>query len=58
MALLEQDMEKLKSLSTYFNVGEYYGLFACIVTGRSWDSINTGINKTKFTPQEVFIYFF
>jgi aarF domain-containing kinase len=53
MALLEKDMEKLKKLSTYFNVEDFYGLFACIVTGRSWDAINKGINNTDFTQSEV-----
>lgn len=53
MAMLEHDMEKLKTLSAYFNVSEYFGLFACIVTGRSWNAISKGINKTAFTPNEV-----
>lgn len=34
---------------------ELYGLFVCMVTGRPWDSIMKGVQKTKPTEDEVFI---
>ena len=34
------------------NIGEYYGLFACMVTRRSWKSVTSGIAKSKMTSAE------
>ena len=46
-------MKKIEKYAIDFNLDErYYGLFACIITGRSWDAINQGIDKVKFTPSE------
>ena len=57
MALLENDIPKMQKLTNdYFNVTEH-GVFLCIISGRSWESINKGITKTKFTEKEVFFYF-
>ncbi len=53
MSILEKDIKKLEILTQKFNIGEYFGLFACIITGRSWDSINQGIKDVKFTNAEV-----
>lgn len=52
MSILEQDIKKLETLTQNFNVGEYFGLFACIITGRSWESINQGIDRTNYTHNE------
>lgn len=32
--------------------GDLYGLFACMVTGRPWESVLAGIGKTKQSSQE------
>ena len=53
MSILEKDIKKLETLTRHFNVGEYFALFACIITGRSWDAISQGIDKVKFTSIEV-----
>ena len=53
MSILEKDIKKLEILTKHFNVNEYFTLFACIITGRSWDAISQGINKVKFTSIEV-----
>jgi hypothetical protein len=58
LAILNKDIEKLKVLSMYFNVPDFYGMFACIISGRSWDSINKGIEKTHFTENEVYLSFY
>ncbi len=55
MAILDKDLKRIESLACKFNVPEFFGLFACIITGRSWEAIGKGIDKVKFSPQEVFI---
>ena len=55
MAILKTDLPKIESLAKIFNTGEYYGLFVCIVTGRSWAAVNKGIKNTRFSNEEVFI---
>lgn len=40
---LRSDIEGLKHYSEVLGVGPLYELFACMVTGRSWGSITTGI---------------
>lgn len=52
MAILEKDTQRIEHLTKYFNVHEYFGLFACIITGRSWEAINQGIDKVKFDHAE------
>lgn len=32
--------------------GDYYGLFACMVTGRPWESLMSGVSKTQQTKAE------
>lgn len=34
------------------NIGEYYGLFACMVTRRSWKSVTSGIKNSQMTKEE------
>ncbi len=53
MAIIEKDVKKIEKLTERFNVKDYYGMFACIVSGRSWDSINKGIVDNKYTEAEV-----
>ena len=50
--MLRSDIEGLKHYSEVLGVGPLYGLFACMVTGRSWEAINTGIAK-ETTANEV-----
>lgn len=52
MAILDKDINRLEVLTQKWNIGEYFGLFACIVTGRSWDAINNGIKDVKFSENE------
>ena len=46
-------MDGVKAYSVALGVGEYYGLFACMVAGRSWSSITKGIDKSERTKAEV-----
>lgn len=34
-------------------VGHLYGLFACMVTARSWKSITQGVDRKEMTQEEV-----
>jgi len=44
----------MKKNADHLGVGQLYGLFACMVTGRSWNSIQKGIDKSEKNAAEVF----
>ncbi|CAD5231578.1 unnamed protein product [Bursaphelenchus xylophilus] len=52
MAILKPDKDEIKNICTKMGVGELFGLFACIVTARSWESVTKGITKVKTTASE------
>ncbi|KAI5699975.1 hypothetical protein M8J75_012039 [Diaphorina citri] len=52
LSILNKDKVAMKEHCTKLGVGDMYGLFACMVSGRSWDAIEAGIEKTKFTESE------
>ena len=56
MAVLERNTQKIESLTKKFGVNEFYGLFTCIITGRSWDSITKGIDRVHFSQNEVNVF--
>jgi len=33
--------------------GDLYGLFACMVTGRPWETVMQGLTKVKYSKEEV-----
>ncbi|KAI6237262.1 Protein kinase domain-containing protein [Aphelenchoides besseyi] len=51
-ALLNADKDEIQRICYKMGVGELFGLFACIVTSRSWDSVTKGIGKHKQTEAE------
>ena len=53
MAILRKDLENVKIHAQALNGGELYPLLACIIAGRSWDSIVTGVDKTVMNTTEV-----
>ena len=54
LSLLSADLDGIKYWSKQMNVGDLYGLFACMVTKRSWKSVAGGtITKTHATEGEV-----
>ena len=57
MAILENDMAKLERLTSHFNISEYFSIFSCIITGRSWTAINNGIANVKFSVDEVSLFY-
>lgn len=52
-SMIEKNIDGIKHYSECLGVGQYYGLFACMVAGRSWESIQTGITEKKLTADEL-----
>uniref|UniRef100_A0AC35GMF8 Protein kinase domain-containing protein n=1 Tax=Panagrolaimus sp. PS1159 TaxID=55785 RepID=A0AC35GMF8_9BILA len=52
MALLKADKDAIKRVCEKMNIGEFYSLFACVVTSRSWSSISSGIQKSDVSESE------
>ena len=46
------------SIVMYCNAGSLYGLFACMVTARSWSSIQKGLDVAPKTKSEVDLSFY
>ncbi|XP_027958371.1 uncharacterized aarF domain-containing protein kinase 1 isoform X3 [Eumetopias jubatus] len=51
-SLIWTDMKKVKKYSQRLGAGELYPLFACMLTARSWDSVNRGIGQAPVTATE------
>jgi aarF domain-containing kinase len=56
---MSADIEGIKKYSEALGVGSFYGLFACMVTARSWESISTpgGVTKKGANKDEVLFIF-
>ncbi len=53
MSVINKDIKKLEEDAKKLDAQSYFGLLACIVTGRSWQAITDGINVVKYTKNEV-----
>ena len=53
MSILNANQEGIKEYADKLGVGQLYGLFACMVAGRSWTSITKGIDKAEKSAAEV-----
>ena len=53
LAMINADVNGMKKHAEAMNVGQFYGLFACMLTARSWKSLTTGITKKEFSDAEV-----
>jgi len=51
--ILDADTELIKNSADSLGVGKLYGLLACMLTGRSWNSIQKGIDRTERNKAEV-----
>lgn len=51
--LIKGDMKGIERYSRRLGAGDLYPLFACVLTGRSWSSVSTGISQTPVTNAEV-----
>lgn len=52
VSLIKADLEGIKKYATAMNAGDLHGLFACMVTARSWKAITAGIDKQEITAEE------
>uniref|UniRef100_A0A914HJJ0 ABC1 atypical kinase-like domain-containing protein n=1 Tax=Globodera rostochiensis TaxID=31243 RepID=A0A914HJJ0_GLORO len=52
IALIRPDKDEMRRVCERMNIGEYYGLFACIVSMRSWKSVSEGISRTEIDETE------
>ncbi|XP_036095354.1 aarF domain-containing protein kinase 1 isoform X2 [Rousettus aegyptiacus] len=51
-SLIWTDMKKIKKYSQRLGAGDLYPLFACMLTARSWNSVNRGISHVPVTASE------
>ncbi|XP_040266838.1 aarF domain-containing protein kinase 1 isoform X2 [Bufo bufo] len=51
-ALLAADMAGVRRYSQRLGAGDLYPLFACMLTARSWDSVNRGIDRGPVSAEE------
>lgn len=52
-SLIWTDMEKVKKYCHRLGAGDFYPLLACMLTARSWNSVNRGISQAPVTATEV-----
>ncbi|KAL3079433.1 hypothetical protein niasHT_031762 [Heterodera trifolii] len=55
LALMKPDQDEIRRVCERMNIGQNYGLFACIVTMRSWKSVTAGIARTEIDDREYFL---
>ncbi|XP_029139300.1 uncharacterized aarF domain-containing protein kinase 1 isoform X3 [Protobothrops mucrosquamatus] len=51
-ALIKADVKQIKKYSQRLGAGDLYPLFACMLTARSWESVNRGIDRLPVTSKE------
>ncbi|XP_044292910.1 aarF domain-containing protein kinase 1 isoform X2 [Varanus komodoensis] len=51
-ALIKADMKRVQKYSQRLGAGDLYPLFACMLTARSWESVNRGIDRVPVTTKE------
>jgi len=52
MAVINSNVKDIERTARKLGVGEMYGLFACMTSGRSWNAIQSGIDKLKKSDAE------
>lgn len=52
LSILNADLDGIKQNADKLGVGQLYGLFACMVSGRSWSSIQKGIGTNEKSSAE------
>jgi len=53
LALINGNVEEIKLESSLLGAADMYGLLACMVAGRSWDSIQGGVGTSSKSSQEI-----
>ena len=52
-AIISADLEGIKEYSEKMHVGEYYGIFACMLSARTWNTVVSGMKRTPFSQNEM-----
>jgi len=52
LSILRADTAGIRLYADRLGVGQLYGLFACMVAGRSWASIQAGVDKSRKSRSE------
>uniref|UniRef100_A0A1B6DRM8 Protein kinase domain-containing protein n=1 Tax=Clastoptera arizonana TaxID=38151 RepID=A0A1B6DRM8_9HEMI len=52
LSILNRNKSQMKEHCDKLGVGQFYALFSCMVSGRTWDSIESGLETTKYTNKE------
>ena len=53
-SIIERNVEGIKKWARALGTGDLFPLFACMVTGRSWESVsNSGVVEKEFSASEV-----
>ncbi|XP_005187378.1 aarF domain-containing kinase 1 isoform X2 [Musca domestica] len=53
LSILSVDRVGMRKYSQNLGIkGDLYGLFACMVTGRPWETLAKGVNKVKYSKEE------
>lgn len=52
LSILNKDFEGMKTHSEKLGIGKLYPILVCMVTGRTWDVVNEGIDKVKYSSEE------
>ncbi|KAH8269482.1 hypothetical protein KR018_003891 [Drosophila ironensis] len=54
LSILNVDRKAMRKHSEELGIkGDLYGLFACMVTGRPWETVMQGLTKVKYSKEEV-----
>ncbi|XP_064621315.1 aarF domain-containing protein kinase 1-like [Lineus longissimus] len=51
-SIINADVNGIKHYADKMGCGHVFGLFACVLTARSWEAVSAGVNKTNFTEAE------
>jgi aarF domain-containing kinase len=52
MSIIRSNVREIEEVSEKLGVKELHGIFACMVSGRSWNAILGGIDKRRKTSEE------
>jgi aarF domain-containing kinase len=52
MSIIRSNVRDIEEVSEKLGVKGFHGIFACMVSGRSWNAILGGIDKQKKTSEE------
>lgn len=59
LSILNVDRKKIRYHSQQLGIdGNLYALFACMISGRTWDAVMSGVDKTVRTIEEVSCFYF